>query len=432
MAHDHDRRTAAEPGPNREAGDADGASGTPGQDRSGARDPGDAPAKPGGDGNGRKPWYRRPLPAGIFIVVFIAVVVFVLLWWRNSRQYESTDDAYVDVVAQRVSPQVAGRVARVLVNDNEDVAAGQVLLEIDPADFQVRLRQAEAARAQAETQVAEAEAQRVIREADLDQAKAGAATAQTNAQNAAADLRRLQQARAGDPGVASIQDVEHAIAAQRSTESQFQAAQKAVAAAKAQLVFAAKQIDAAQAAVRSADAQVAQAQLTLSYAQVKASVAGRVADKTVSPGNYINPGDNLMAIVPRDVYVTADFKETQLDRIRAGQPVEVSVDAYPDRVLHAHVDSVQAASGSAFTPIPAQNAAGNWVKVVQRVPVKIDLDELPPKPARIGPGMSVEVKVAVTAGSQRKMRQKWRAQAERAARRNVRDGDGATAAGAAR
>jgi membrane fusion protein (multidrug efflux system) len=141
---------------------------------------------------------------------------------------------------------------------------------------------------------------------------------------------------------------------------------------------------------------VAQAELARSYTQVKALVAGRVANKTVTVGNYVEPGTDLMAIVPRAVYVTADFKETQLARLRPGQPAEIKVDAYPDVPLHGHVDSVQPATGAAFTPIPAQNAAGNWVKVVQRVPVKIALDDLPDDPMRrLGPGMSVEVKVSI-------------------------------------
>ncbi|HVU33579.1 MAG TPA: HlyD family secretion protein [Opitutaceae bacterium] len=356
------------------------------------------PPPPGRDGGAppKKAWYRRPLPVGLLIFFLIVIVVGGSLWWRHSRQYEKTDDAFIDVVPERVSPQVAGRVARVLVNDNQDVTAGQVLLEIDPADFQNRLDQARAAQAQAEAQVAQAEAQRTIRTAEVAQAKASLNAASVNAANAASDLHRLQVARAGDEAAASAQQLEHTQAQQRTTAAQVTAAQKAVAAAQAQLALVARNIDAARAAVRSAAAQVAEAKLSLSYAAVKATVAGRIADKTVAPGDYVSPGTDLLAIVPHDVYVTADFKETQLARIRPGQPAEITVDAYPNLKLHGKVDSVQPATGSAFTPIPAENAAGNWVKVVQRVPVKIDIDDLPNDPVeRLGPGMSVEVKVTV-------------------------------------
>lgn len=352
----------------------------------------------------RPPWYKRPLPAGIFIVVVITVCVTGVLWWRHSQEYESTDDAYVDVVSQRVSPQVAGRVARVLVNDNHDVEAGQLLFEIDPADFQARLNQATAAVTQAQAQAAQAEAQRTIRAAELDQARAAATAVATGASNAASDMRRLEQASAGDAGVASAQQLEHTRAEARSTAAQQNAAEKAVAAAQAQLALVSRQIEAAQAAVKSAEAQAALAKLSLSYATVRASVAGRIANKTVAVGDLVQPGSDVMAIVPHEVYVTADFKETQLARVRRGQPATVKVDAYPDLELHGHVDSVQPATGNAFIPLPAENAAGNWVKVVQRVPVKIVIDDLPNDPdRRLGPGMSAEVKVGVTEKAVRSM-----------------------------
>jgi membrane fusion protein, multidrug efflux system len=333
---------------------------------------------------------------GIVMGLLIVAIVGGALWWRHSRNYERTDDAYVDVVAQRVSPQIAGRVVRVLVNDNQDVDVGQVLLELDPQELSVRLEQAQAARAQADAQAAQAEAQRTIRMAEVDQARAAASAATTTAENAASDFSRLQKARAGDEGVASAQQVEHAAGESRSTDAQRRAAEKAVAAAEAQLALVDRQIDAARAARRSAQAQLKQAELMLSYAQVKAEVAGRIANKNVTTGNYIEPGSPVMAIVPRAVYVTAQFKETQLARLRPGQAVEVKADAYPEVRLRGHIDSVQPATGNAFTPLPAQNAAGNWVKVVQRVPVKIALDELPTDPTqRLGPGMSAEVKVDV-------------------------------------
>jgi membrane fusion protein (multidrug efflux system) len=343
-----------------------------------------------------KPWYRRPLLVGILILVIIGGTVGGALWWRHSRQYESTEDAAIDVVAQRVSPQIAGRVLRVLVADNQDVAAGTVLVELDPSDFQAKLDQAQAAKAQAAAQIAEAQAQAAVADAQGEQAKGNEGVAQANATNAANDLRRFQELRADSIGSVSQQQMDRAIAAATSSAAQVRAAEKGVAAAEAQAGHAAKQIEAARAAAKSADSQVDQAKLMLSYAQVKASVAGRIARKTVSPGNYVEAGTDLMAVVPRDVYVTANFKETQLTLMRPGQPVEVRVDSYPDLKLRGRLDSVQPATGQVFDVLPSQNAAGNWVKVVQRVPVKITLDKLPDDPAiRLSPGMSVTVKVTV-------------------------------------
>jgi membrane fusion protein (multidrug efflux system) len=192
------------------------------------------------------------------------------------------------------------------------------------------------------------------------------------------------------------QQLDRADAEAKSSAAQLRAAQKAVAAADAQLRHADKQIDAERAAVSSAATQVAQAELTLSYAQVKASVDGRVARKTVAAGNYVQPGADLMAVVPHAVYVTANFKETQLREMRRGQPVRIKVDAYPDFDLTGRIDSVQPGTGQAFDVLPAQNAAGNWVKVVQRVPVKIVLDQIPNDPERwLAPGLSVKARVTV-------------------------------------
>jgi membrane fusion protein (multidrug efflux system) len=344
----------------------------------------------------KKPWYRRPLLVGVLMLVVIVGAVGGALWWRHSRKYQSTDDAAIDVVAQRVSPEIAGRVLRVLVDDNQDVAVGTVLVELDPADFRNRLDQARAAEAQAAAQIAEAEAQAAVADAQREQAKGNQGVVEANATNAASELRRFQDLRADTAGAVSQQQLDRATAAANSAAAQLRAAQKGVVAADAQAVHAARQIDAARAAARSAASQVAQAELMLSYAQVKARVAGRIARKTVSPGNYVEPGTDLMAVVPSEVYVTANFKETQLTQLRPGQPVKVEVDPYPDLELTGRVASVQPATGQVFDILPSQNAAGNWVKVVQRVPVKISLDKLPDDPdLRLSPGMSVTVTVTV-------------------------------------
>jgi membrane fusion protein (multidrug efflux system) len=344
----------------------------------------------------RKQWYRRPGLVSVVIALVLVLAVGGALFWRHSRNYESTDDAFIDIAAQRVSPQIAGRVVRVLVNDNQDVTTGQVLVELDPADFQNRVEQARAGQTQAEAQLAEAEAQRSVVEAQREQARANEGVAAANATNAANDLRRFQELHGASVGAVSQQQLDRAEAEAKSSAAQLRAAQKAVSAAEAQLLHADKQIDAARAAVKSASTQVAQAELTLSYAQVKASADGRIARKTVAAGNYVQPGADLMGVVPRAVHVTANFKETQLRDMRRGQTVKIKVDAYPDFELTGRIDSVQPATGQAFDVLPSQNAAGNWVKVVQRVPVKIVLDQIPNDPERwLAPGMSVKATVSV-------------------------------------
>jgi membrane fusion protein (multidrug efflux system) len=342
------------------------------------------------------PWYKKPAIVGTLILVLIIGVVAAALGWRHSRTHVTTDDAYVDGVSQLVSAQVSGRVVRILVNDNEDVKAGQALVELDPSDYQARLDQANAAAAQARAQLAEAQAQRVVYQAQVAQAEASMGTAQANATDAANQWGRYRRLKAADPGAASDQQMDSAQASAISTAAQLDAAQKAVAAAQAQVGYSQSQIVAAQAGIGSANSQVAQAELTLSYTHVLARIDGRIANKTLAEGDVVTEGMPLMAVVPRYVYVTANLKETQLNYIKRGQPVKIKVDAYPELKLTGKVDSVEPASGQTFSALPAQNATGNWVKVIQRVAVKIDFDRIPDDPdRRLAPGMSVEISAQV-------------------------------------
>lgn len=355
------------------------------------RDPPGPEKKPAGP-----PWYRRPLPVGLLVLAVLVVGIGGALWWIHSRQYVSTDDAFVDVVPEQVSPQISGRVLRVLINDNDDVRAGQPLVELDPSDYQNQLEQARANAARAESQVAQAEAQQQTSRAQVLEREANLVVARANARNAARDLARFRELQAEDGGAVSVQQLDHAIAADETARAQVDAAEKTVAAARAQVDAADSQIVAARAGLQSAAAQTALANLDLSHARVLATLSGRIAKRTVAPGNYVTTATRLMAVVPRDVYVTANFKETQLAHLRVGQKVEIRVDAYPDRRLAGHVDSLQPGTGQTFSELPAENATGNWVKVVQRVAVKIVLDDFTDDPQRrLGPGMSVVVKVTV-------------------------------------
>src|ERR1700677_1114814 len=346
------------------------------------------------NGGGKNPLVRRPVLAGALILLFIAAVVLGVLWWLHTRTYESTDDAYIDIQSQFVSPQVSGRVLHVLVKDYQDVTAGDVLIEIDPADYQNRLDQAMAGLAQAQAQVTQAESQVGVYDAQIEQAEANLVVAQVTATNAASDLRRYVSLHKAVSGAVSQHQLDLSNTQAASSAAQVEAAVKAIAAARAQQNYAAREGEAAKGGVRSAQAQVDQAELNISYTKVKARLDGRIANKTVAEGNYVQAGNDLMAVVPTNVYVTANFKETQLTQMRTGQRAEIHVDAYPGMKLGGHVDSIQPGGGQVFSVLPAQNATGNWVKIVQRVPVKIVFDENPEDPARrLAPGFSVEVKV---------------------------------------
>jgi membrane fusion protein (multidrug efflux system) len=328
------------------------------------------------------------------MLAVIAAAVGGALFWRHARTRVSTDDAYVDAAAERVSPRVAGQVRRMWVDDNDEVSAGQVLLELDPSDYESRLNQAIAEQATAKAQLAQAQTRPAAGRAQLDQAHANVAVARSDADTRRTDLQR--ELALAKNGTVSQQAVDNATNAAKEAEARLVAAQKAVHAAQAELDQAHAQTRAARAAVTASAARLQLAQQNRSYAQVRASQAGRVTAKNVAAGDFVQPGEQLMVIVPREVYVTANFKETQLAHMHPNQRATVRVDAFPDADLRGHVDSVQAASGQAFSPLPPQNATGNWVKIVQRVPVKVVLDALPAGSSkRLGPGMSAKVTVQV-------------------------------------
>lgn len=307
------------------------------------------------------PWVRYGAIAATVILVIAAVI-----WWLIARQYESTDDAFIDAHIIHIAPQVAGQVTRVYASDNQLVRKGEKLVEINPADYNARVAQAEAQRAQAETQ--------------YHQAVANAEGARAQAVNATRDLERYR----------TLARLNAAAVAQQQIDSASAAARNALAARDA----AEAQISGAQAAIKVAAAQLAAARLNFGYTAIAAPADGHVAQRSVAVGNYVSPGEDLMVIVPLRMWVTANYKETQLAHMRAGQPVTVSIDACAGADIRGHVDSIQRGAGQAFAILPPQNATGNYVKVVQRVPVKIVLDRIPAD-CPVGPGMSVVPTVKV-------------------------------------
>lgn len=433
----------------------------------------------------RRPRKRTILRLAIGLGIIAAVIA--IHYYLHAVSHESTDDAFLDSSIVSISPRVSGHVAKVYVTDNQKVAAGDLLLEIDPRDFQARLdaaraslqadeaanrsrsidvdltstsstagldeanaavaaaqamvQNAAALAAAAESRQGEAQAQVAFAKAALGQAQAEIQAVEAKHEQASHDLKRFEEM--AQSNTISPQQLDHAVTAERMAAAEYKAArskvdtqqsmlQQAAAALKAardnvnqaRAQLAARRAQAEQAtarltSARSAPAQVAksssqaeeskadveksraeveQAELNLSYTRIRAPMDGYVTKKSVDPGAYVQQGQSLMAIVAPQVWVTANFKETQLTHMRPGLPVTISVDTYPDAVLHGHVDSIQRGTGSRFSLLPPENATGNFVKVVQRIPVKIVFDE-PEELAKylLVPGMSVVPEVDIRA-----------------------------------
>jgi membrane fusion protein (multidrug efflux system) len=365
-------------------------------DRSGSdQDDGDD----AGDEDGRpkpkkKGLLQRPLLLISGAVLLIVILIGALIWWLNARHFETTDDAYVDTHIVRLSPQIAGQVIRVLAVDNEHVKAGDVLIMIDSATAQTQVAQAEAQRAQAQAQVDNAEAQIKVNEAAYRQSRADIAAAEAPAQKAALDLARYNALLALNRLAVAEQQLDQARAQAAQTEAQRDSAARAAQERLEQIAASRTQVVSGRDQVRAAQAQLNAAGINLGYTHIAAPVDGYVTQKTVAPGNYVQPGTQLMAIVPSHMWITANFKETQLADMRVGQSVTIKVDACPGDKFRGHIDSIQRGSGQAFGILPPENATGNFVKVVQRVPVKIDFDNGFAN-CPLGPGLSVEPSVRV-------------------------------------
>jgi membrane fusion protein, multidrug efflux system len=282
----------------------------------------------------------------IGIVAGIAVLICVGIYIVRAMSRESTDDAFITGHVISVSARVDGHVDTVYISDNQWVNEGDALLTLDPNDYKIKVELAQAAAAQAKAQADMAAA-----EADRTQK----------------DFKRYKQLFDSNAGI---------------TQQQLD---NASAAAKA----AAAQLDSANGRIAEAKASLEQAKLNLSYTDVRAPQSGTITKKSIEAGEYIRTGQPLLAIVPQEIWVVANFKETQLKHMKPGQPVTIKVDAYSGKTLKGHVDSIQAGTGSVFSLLPPENATGNYIKVVQRVPVKIVFDEDANNMKTLSPGMSV-------------------------------------------
>jgi membrane fusion protein, multidrug efflux system len=353
----------------------------------------------------RAPFGRRLLVIATLAIVVIAAAIAGGLWWLHARNFESTDDAFVDTRIAGISSQVSGAIVAVPVTDNQLVAKGATLIDIDPRDYQVAVAQAQAQVAQAEAQVAQANATVANLDAQLDAQKARIDQALRQVEQTKAALTFAQQEHDRNQDLmrnnaGTRQQLQQAasnfIQAQAnvaSAEANAVATQKQIPVLETQRQGAVAQLAQAKGQLEQAQAQLQQAEINLSRTHIVAREAGRATKISAAVGAIAQPGQVLMMFVSENKWVTANFKETQLALMRPGEPVDIAIDAYPDEVFGGHVDSIQAGSGAAFSLLPPENATGNFVKVVQRVPVKIVFDT--PPNVYIGPGMSVVPTVRV-------------------------------------
>ncbi len=329
------------------------------------------------------------------MAIFVVLALAGLFYYLRARDFQVTDDAFIEAHIVQVSTRVAGIVKAVKVEDNQEVKKGDLLIELDSRDFDVALEKARAELSQANAKVLQGEAQ-------VEQAVAQLAQAQglLTQQRAQFDVAQLNYNRnAGlfqkDLRAVSRQDVDTTKATSDAGRAAFDAARANVEAVQAAGGAAQAQLRAARAAVGASEAAVHDAELQLSYTKILAVADGKIARKLVEPGDYAQPSQTLLSLVEHHVWVIANFKETQLTKMRAGQPVELKLDSYPNEKLKGHVAGIQAGTGARFSLLPPENASGNYVKVVQRVPVKIVFDEPEDILRRLAPGMSVTPRVRI-------------------------------------
>ncbi|ELY4502859.1 HlyD family secretion protein [Cronobacter sakazakii] len=351
-----------------------------------------------GEGETRKRPGKKPLI--ILGIVVVIMVIGAIIWWFMTRNLETTDDAFIEGDAVTVAPKVAGYVTELRVKDNQRVKKGDLLVVIDPRDATAQHDQAQAQLSLAESQLHQAQAQLALAKvqypAQRDQAKAQVLRAQAELANARAEYQRQ---RGVDPRATSKQNIDAANAQLRSAEAGLANAQAQLEVAEqVQLQIRQQEtnVEARQSQVEQARAQLKTAELNLSYTEVRAPFDGYVTKRNVQNGMLVQAGSALFSIVSPDIWVVANFKESQLERMRPGNKVEISVDAFPDLELEGHVESIQQGSGSRFSAFPAENATGNFVKIVQRVPVKIVIDKgLENWNQPLPLGLSVEPEVTV-------------------------------------
>lgn len=329
-----------------------------------------------------------------------AGVVFGREWWLTGRFIEKTDNAFVHADITAVSPKVGGYVAQVLVDDNAAVTAGDALVRIEDSSFRAEVARARAALAEKRAARANLDRRRALQAALVAEAEASVRAAEADADRSRKELERANAL--ADRGWASRRHYDDAVADERGAEAEVARARARLMAGKRQRAVIDSERAEADAEIERARAELTLAEIDLRHATINAPASGVVGNLRVERGEYVRTGMRLAAVVPlREVWVVANYKETQLARMTPGQPATVEVDAFPDAVVRGRVDSVAPASGAQFSLLPPDNATGNYTKVVQRIPVKIVLEPGHALEGRLRPGMSVVARVDTRTAARR-------------------------------
>ena len=340
---------------------------------------------------------RRTLLLSLGAVALIIGITWGVRWWTVGRFIESTDDAYLQADSVTIAPKVSGYVAEVFVTDNQAVSAGEPLVRLDSRQYQAILEQAKATIAARRADIERGAAELLQQQANIAQARAQLQGARSSEAHAREEVKRYEPLVAtGAETTEKLADLRNALNQAQSTVA---ANAAALQAAERQPATTQAQIDQARAQLDAAEANTRQAQLDEQDTLVRSTLAGRVGDRTVRVGQFAQPGTRLMTIVPvQDVYLVANFKETQIGLMRTGQPATIHVDALSGADLHGTVDSFSPGTGSQFALLPPQNATGNFTKIVQRLPVRIHIDAGDETRRVLIPGLSVTVHVDTRGG----------------------------------
>ncbi|QGW76643.1 HlyD family efflux transporter periplasmic adaptor subunit [Pseudomonas alkylphenolica] len=336
---------------------------------------------------------KRRLLVFLTLVLFIALAFFAH-WYVKGRFYESTDNAYVQGEITRVSSQLSARIDEVLVQDNQHVAKGDLLVRLEPDDFRLAVERARAALATREAERLQAESRLTQQSSLIAAGQAQVAANQATLGRAELDLNRAQALR--KPGFVSEERVTTLSAENHVARSQVSKAQADLQGQRQQINALSAEIKRLDAQIVNARAELAQAELNLTRSEIHAPISGMIGQRAARNGQVVQAGAYLLSIVPdQDIWIQANFKETQIGRMLPGQAAELVFDSYPDTPIAARVDSLFAASGAQFSLLPPDNATGNFTKVVQRIPVKLTFAADNPLSGRIRPGMSVTATVDI-------------------------------------
>ncbi len=352
-------------------------SGKDGKDKD--KDKDDGGDKKKGEDDEQQGGKKRRWPIVVLVLVLILAVAGGTLYWYLTRNEEDTDDAYTEGNAVSIAPKVSGYVVERLVDDNTFVHPGDLMLRIDPRDYITARDQAAANLALAQAQLRSAqidlEISRVRYPADRVQAQAQLAQALANQADARREYKRQHAVDQRATTQTTVDQATTQFESTTATAQQMEAQLRVASLVPQNIATTSSTLKQRQAQVAQAQASLAQAELNLSYTEIRAPQEGRVTRRNVDVGTYAQAGQQVFYVVATQTWVVANFKETQLDRMRLGQRVAIKVDAYPKLKLHGHIESIQEGAGARFTAFPSENATGNFVKIVRRVPVKITIDD---------------------------------------------------------